>query len=161
LGEPLGTEVLEMTAGHVKSLGVAKAAREAAALRLRSSQGPLPRPIAEALMRLQPEEPSARLALLAAVKVQTQSQWWGFYPPGSNDFIALHSAHYARHVDAKARAALTKLPNVASFLARWTLTTEELATQTEPLIPPSPLWGRAPFIDQGDTSTMFSYFRLQ
>jgi hypothetical protein len=160
-GEPSDTQVLEIDAGRVRSLGAAKAEREAAALRLGSNRTPLTRPIAEALVRLQPEKTAPRLALLAAADVETQAEWWGFYPPGSNEFIALHGAYYARHVDATARTLLAKLPRVASFLARWNLTTDDLATQREPLIPPSPLWGRASFLEPSDASTSFSYFRLQ
>lgn len=160
LGEPQSTEVLEIGAGQVKSLGDAKTLRDGAAKRLRSKQASLTRPIAEALARLQPDLPSARLALLGAPNVPTPSEWWGFYAPDSNEFIAMHSAYYARHADLKSRAALAKVPSVARFLARWTLTTEELATQTEPLIPPGPLWGRAPFLEPSDASTVLSYFRL-
>jgi hypothetical protein len=160
-GEPSGTMVLDINGGRATELGAASALREEAARRLRSGRRSFPRPIAEALVRLDPESTSARLTLLDAVDAPTSAEWWGFYPPGTNDFIALHGAYYARHAAASDRAALAALPSLASFLARWSLTPEQLGEQSDPLVPPSGLWGRAYFLESTDVSTAFSYFRLE
>jgi hypothetical protein len=160
-GEPRGTMVLDINGGRATELGEAGALRQEAAQRLRSGRRSLPRSLAEALVRLEPESTKARRTLLEAVDTPTSAEWWGFYPPGSNDFIGLHSAYIARHATAQELAALAAVPNVASFLARWSLTPEQLGEQSEPLVPPSGLWGRAHFLESTDVSTAFSYFRLE
>jgi hypothetical protein len=160
-GEPLATRVIDVSAGHARELGSADAAREGAARRLRS-RFPVPRRnVAEALVRLEPESVSARLALLSAVDALSSSQWWGFYSPGGNNFVALHAGYCARHGNAAELAALGRIPSVAAFLARWSLTTEQLGSHTDPVVPPNALWGRAFFLDPEDASTAFSFFRLK
>jgi hypothetical protein len=161
LGEPGETLVLDINGGRVKELGAARPERAEAAGRLGSRRGQLTRSVTEALVRLEPESVSARLSLLDATDALTSSQWWGFFPPGSNNFIALHGAYYARHAAARARPALSSSPRVAAFLARWGLTPDELGSQSEPLIPPSALWGRARFVETSDVSTVLGYFRLE
>lgn len=159
-GEPRSTTVLDINHGLARELGPATSLRAAAASRLRAGQRSLSRHLAEAWVRLEPDSVPARLALLGAVDVSTSSEWWGFYPPGSNAFVALHGAYAARHSTSQVRATLAAVPAVSDFLARWSLTAAELGVESEPLVPPSGLWGRAHFLGSPDVSTSFSYFRL-
>lgn len=160
-GEPGKTEVLELDGAGVTELGPAEGLRKRAAERLRTGEQVLSRATAEALVRLEPPSSPARLALLTAPDRASSAEWWGFYPPGANNFIALHAVFFARHTDSAAHAALAKVPAVAAFLARWSLTPDQLAAESQPLVPPSSLWGRAHFVETPETSTAFSYFRLR
>jgi tetratricopeptide (TPR) repeat protein len=160
-GEPSHTNVLKLDGGVVTELGPAQALRQQATTNLQKDAHYSASVVAEARVRLDPESIPARLDLLraAASSPTDVGAYWGLHPVGSNDHTALHAAFVARHAPSR-RTALARVPIVAAFLRHWRLSVDELASNDNPLLPPTGLWARAAFL-QGPTESMaLGYFNV-
>jgi hypothetical protein len=156
---PSSTQVWAFGVKGVQRLGSMSTQRAATARRL-AQQATVPsRQWAEAVLRLEPKSLEARLQLLAVTPPSSSADphWWGFYTPGSNNDIALHAGYYARNARPNKRDRLLGIPLVAAWLSRWELSLEELALDTNPLLPIC-LSGSARYLEGASESMAFSYY---
>ncbi len=159
-GDPRFTVVYALEQDKLRRVSVAPQLEQRAAS-IRRSMRAGDRGAAEAVVRLLPEDEDARLQLLQMIRRPPAPGhlWVGFFPPGSNNDIALHASHWARrHGQSPKLNRLAVIPALNHWLKKHHLSLEQLAQSYEPLLPATGLWSRASYLEDPLGTTGLGYF---